>query len=308
MSLRSKLATFSVLRHRAEESVSDLPALMIEAEEIVRSFLAGAHARYKSGNGESFWQFRDYEPTDRPQDIDWRRSARSDRVQIRQKEQLAPRTLCLSVACGPRMAYASRRDIPSKVDSARILALGAALLATKAGERVTLASSSSALRPGRGELTLEKMALELLASSSESSEIILPEHPLPRDSYLMVFSDFLDTPELICRKLEDSGATAGGVLLVQVLDPAETDLPFEGRTLFQSPGDAHAYPVANVSGIRDAYRARIAEHIDALTDLCRHRHWHFLLHRTDTPARETLQRIWNTIGPDLVQYSGERLS
>lgn len=300
MPLRSKLASLLTLRHKAEDAATGLPALMVEAENTARGLLAGAHARRKAGSGEKFWQFRDYDPADRPQDIDWRLSAKGDRVYVRQKEHQVPRPLVLAVETGPRMAYASRRNIPQKADAARILALGAALLATRAGEQVTLAGAG--LRPGRSENTLEKIALGLMDDGSPG---LIPPDSVPPGGSLLAVGDFLDPPEKICARIESSGVAPGNALLLQVLDPAEIELPFEGRALFQDPADGRTQPVMNVEGIRDAYRQRLSAHIEALNDLCRHRHWHSVLHRTDAPARETLYKIWTLLGPDMVAHRGQ---
>lgn len=300
MPLRSTLASLLTLRHKAEDAALGLPALMVEAENTARGLLSGAHARRKAGTGEKFWQFRDYDPADRPQDIDWRLSAKGDRVYVRQKEHQVPRPLVLAVETGPRMAYASRRNIPQKADAARILALGAALLATRAGEQVTLAGAG--LRPGRSENTLEKIALGLLG---EGLSNLIPHDSLPPGGYLMAIGDFLDPPETVCARIESSGVAPGNGLVLQVLDPAEIELPFEGRAVFQDPADGRRHAVMNVEGVREAYRQRIAAHIETLADLCRHRHWHFMLHRTDTPARETLHKIWLAIGPDMAARGGQ---
>lgn len=289
-----KFAGFLGLRRSAEDAAAGLPAMMVEAESVARGLLAGSHARRKAGSGEKFWQFRDYNPMDRPQDIDWRVSGKSDRVYIRQKEQNAARVLCLSVDAGPRMDYASRADLPPKAHAANILALGAALLAARAGEQVTLAGRS--LRPGRGDQTLEKITLALTESAPDS---FLPPDSLPPGGYLIALGDFLDPPETVCARIEACGAPPGGALVVQVLDPAETDLPFEGRAIFEDPADGKGPSIPNVEGVREAYRRRVAAHIEALADLCRHRHWHTVFHRTDTPVRETLHTIWQTVGPEL---------
>ncbi len=302
MPLKTKLASLLTLRRGAQEATDGLPALTVEAEVLARGLLSGVHVRRKAGSGEKFWQFRAYDPADRPQDIDWRLSAKGDRIHVREKERQASRTLYLSVDPGPRMAYASRRTLPAKAHVAGILALGTALVATRGGEQVTL--TGSGLRAGRGENVLQTMALAL--SGEGMAPPFLPPESVPSGGYLVAVGDFLDSPEEVCARIEASGAAPGGVLAIQVLDPAEMDLPFEGRAIFEDPADGRGRSVLNVAGVREEYRRRLGAHIESIGDLCRHRHWHLLLHRTDTPPRETLHKVWATVGPGLARAGGPR--
>ena len=85
----------TALASRSEGLAARLPALVIAAERVAATVTQGIHGRRRVGLGEAFWQFRSYEPGDPPQRIDWRRSARSDRVFIRQTEWEASQTVWL---------------------------------------------------------------------------------------------------------------------------------------------------------------------------------------------------------------------
>ena len=111
------------LRQIAEEERADLPALMAMAERAVSTIYQGTHPQKKPNTGEDFWQFREHNNTDRPQDIDWRQSAKTDRVYIKQKEWQTAQNVMLWCASGPEMAFSSRTDTPSKARIAQILTL-----------------------------------------------------------------------------------------------------------------------------------------------------------------------------------------
>ncbi|MEM8985995.1 MAG: DUF58 domain-containing protein, partial [Pseudomonadota bacterium] len=74
------------LRQQAEKLAAPLPPLLAEAERIAASVLQGVHGRRRAGTGETFWQYRPYAQGDSVASIDWRQSARSDRLYVRQNE------------------------------------------------------------------------------------------------------------------------------------------------------------------------------------------------------------------------------
>ena len=72
--------------HEAEALAAGLPPLMVAAERVATTVSQGVHGRRRVGQGETFWQFRRYEPGDTVQHIDWRQSAKNDPVYIRENE------------------------------------------------------------------------------------------------------------------------------------------------------------------------------------------------------------------------------
>src|SRR3546814_6131026 len=74
------------LRHRAEQLAATLPPLLVAAERVAATVAQGVHGRRRVGQGETFWQYRHYDFGDQPQSIDWRQSAKSDMVFVRQME------------------------------------------------------------------------------------------------------------------------------------------------------------------------------------------------------------------------------
>ena len=84
-----------VLNERADAASHTLPPLLVEAERIAATIMQGIHGRKRSGPGESFWQYRAYGFGDSTSRIDWRKSARSSHVFIRENEWEAANTLWL---------------------------------------------------------------------------------------------------------------------------------------------------------------------------------------------------------------------
>ena len=58
------------LRQAAETLSQRLPALLVEAERVAATVAPGVHGRRRTGMGETFWQFRQYQAGDAAEEID----------------------------------------------------------------------------------------------------------------------------------------------------------------------------------------------------------------------------------------------
>ncbi len=277
------------LRRAAEDAASTLPGLMIRAERAAYSVFHGEHAQRKIGPGEKFWQFREYAPQDRPQDIDWRQSGKTDRLFIRQKERQLPQTALFWACAAKSMDYSSSSQIPAKRVSAKILVLALAIMMTRAGERVGMLESAQV---GRSDAALENIG-EIMISGKNSESL---PHAAParahKNASVLLAGDFLSPPGPVDHAFKNLAARAGGGFVIQILDPAEIELPWNGRAIFEEPGTQRREIAQNVTSIREAYKKRIRDHIAAIEKVSRDCGWHYILHRTDRPYEETLMKIW----------------
>lgn len=297
MAAPAKQPRFSLpfLRGRAREAAAGLPALLSAAERAAHAVMTGEHRQRKSGAGEKFWQFREYQPTDRPQDIDWRQSGKGDRVFIRQKEWQTTQTALFWRAGGSGMDYRSSPSLPAKGDAASVLALALATLMTRAGEQVALAGSGA--RPGRSETSVEKLAQTLIESTNAPALPNPATISIPARASMILVGDFLSPLEEVETVFRTLAGRASNAMVIQTLDPAELSLPFTGRVIFEDTGNGARHPVAQVEDVREAYRARIAAHLDGMKELCRRLQWDWLLHTTDEDARDTLRDAWMMMSP-----------
>lgn len=277
------------LRQRAEDEAAHLSFLMAEADKAVSSVLHGEHRQRKSGSGERFWQFREYHPGDRPQDIDWRQSGKTDKVYIRQKEWQTNQSAYLWCSRSSGMDFRSRDDLPSKADTAKIITLAIALLLTHGGEEVGLLGSP---RKGRSQAALQTLADTLMEKNSEET---LPGDEAQRNASLFLAGDFLDTIDVIETRFKNLAAQSGSGFVIQILDPAEIELPYDGRIIFETPADKQRELVNNVSSIRAEYNRRITAHIVAVKNICGTCRWHHILHSTERDIKDTLLDVWTTL-------------
>ena len=275
------------LRHHAEAVAAALPPLLVAAERIAATVAQGVHGRRQVGQGETFWQFRRYQPGDATTLIDWRQSAKSDRVYIRQLEWEAAQSVWIWCDSSTSMKWHSDKALPTKQVRASLLALALAVLLARGGERMALLGSSQA--PAAGMAAVERMTMLLQSAvEEESPQGLPPEIPLPRFAHLVMIGDFLSPPEEIYKALEYHAARGVQGHLLQVLDPAEETLPYRGRVRFEGTEGEAPWLLSRVESVREQYARRLANHRDALAAIARQFGWTLSSHRSDRPPEPAL--------------------
>ncbi len=282
------------LRPAAEGLAAHLPPLLAEARHLAAALQLGAHGRRRAGLGDEFWQYRPATAGDEARRIDWRRSARSDQHYLREHEWQAAQTVMLWVDPSPSLRFASRPGLPEKAGRAGLLALATAILLERGGERIGLAGL---LPPQGGQVQLGRIATALDGPVANAAPISAATAAAFAAGARAVFlSDFFG-PALALSEAVHAAADRGvrGALL-QVLDPAEEDFPFAGRTLFESMTGADRHETKEAGGLRARYLDRLAERRDQLQALARQTGWAFLTHRTDAAALPALLWLYTVIG------------
>jgi len=235
--------------------------------------------------GDAFWQFRPYQPGDTVRTIDWRRSARSDMVFVRETEWEASQSLWLWADRSPGMGYAGR-DQQTKAERAALLALSLAILLVEGGERVALLDHPSP--PRSGMPVIDRLSRHLGQPTDEGAPSLPPVRTLPRHGQALLFSDFLEPLDRIAERLtllQNPGVTGH---LVQILDPSEAAFPFKGRVRFEDVQGVESTLVRRSEDIRGAFLERLAEHQAGLAALARRLRWRFSVHVTAHPASAAL--------------------
>jgi len=270
---------------------------MVAAERVASTVIQGVHGRRRVGQGEAFWQFRRYQPGDGANRIDWRQTARGQSVFVRENEWEAAESVWLWRDASPSMDYASARNLETKRHRAELLTLALSVLLLRAGARVALIGHPAAPSSGRG--VLQRIAG--LLSGTTPGLINGPavngagHPPLPRFAKLVMVGDFLDPLDDIQRGVAGYAANGVGGALVQVLDPAELNLPFKGRIRYEGMELDDSLLVRRSQDIREAYQAKMADQRAGLADIARRHGWHFHAHVTDRPPQQALLSLFMTL-------------
>ncbi|RIA47433.1 DUF58 domain-containing protein [Dichotomicrobium thermohalophilum] len=275
------------LENTAHALATRLPALLIEANRAAHTVAHGIHGRRRAGPGETFWQFRHYESTDTATSIDWRRSAGSDHLFVREREWEAAHTVWLWLDLSDSMGFRSHLAAQTKAERAIVLGFAMAELLIQGGERVGLLGLTP---PSTSRQGVHRMAVALTKQLRSGSTMpsLPPSARISRYANCMVFSDFLDPIEDIQNSLQRIADQNARGHLVQVLDPAEETLPYDGRVEFIASETGERITAERASELREQYQTRLHAHRAEVESFARKLQWPFLCHHTDRPAEETL--------------------
>ena len=275
------------LEREAHGLADRLPEILIHAQRIAQTVSHGLHGRRRAGPGETFWQFRQFQSSDTLRQIDWRRSASSDHLYVREREWEAAHTVWLWPDLSPSMNFRSHLSSTTKRDRALLLTLATAELLVRGGERVALLGLTA---PTASRKATTRMAEAILAH--EDTPMLQATQPpkvhLARFSGAVIFSDFLDPIAETRAHIEQLAADGASGHLIEIVDPAEETLPYEGRTEFLSPDGGQRWVADRVQTLRDQYKDRLAAHRAELVEMTRRLGWSFLVHHTDRSPSEPL--------------------
>lgn len=294
--------TLPVPRQQAEQLGASLPPLLVAARRVADTVLHGAHGRRRVGRGDTFWQFRRYQPGDAASSIDWRQSARSQKMFVREKEWSSAQSVWLWPDRSPSMNYRSEAALATKGERACLLALALAALLDRGGERIGLLGADPAA--GSGRRALERLAAALEADQGEAAreQPSLPERlPVPRFSQVVLISDFLSPLDEIEAVFADYASRGAIGHVLQITDPAEETLPFSGRVRFVGLEGDGEYTVGRAQSLQREYTALLNARRETLALLCRRLDWTFSAHRTDRPPQLALLALYRALGEDREQ-------
>ena len=275
--------------NRVEKLATSMPPLLVAAERVASTVSQGVHGRRRVGQGETFWQFRRYECGDSAQLIDWRQSAKSDPVYVRETEWEAAQSVWLWRDGSPSMAFQSSTGFEMKRERADLLVLALTSLLVRGGERVALLGTG--MTPASGRAVLNRLWTMIESGQTPSDSLPRPEF-LPRFARVVMFGDFLTPLDQVAEVINGFAHRGLRGHLVQILDPAEERLPYLGRVLFDGPEQEGEVLISQVESLWNDYDAELANHRDGLRELCRRFGWSVITHRTDRSPEQVLMTLY----------------
>lgn len=269
---------------------------MLAAEQVAKTVQSGAHGRKRAGSGEAFWQFRNYDPLESASRIDWRQSAKRDRLAVREREWDAVQSAYIWLDDSASMHYASHTKTgakkgTAKITAARVLALALSNLLMRGGESV--GSLDMAVKAGANKLKSEELAVWLC--QTRDMDFPAGNAQVPAFAQQIWFSDFLMPKDDLKSQLRQQTQKRQTGVLVQIVDPAEFSLPFTGRTKFTGLEGEADWTVQKTEGIGDLYATRWREHCDELQALTKAAGWSLVQVNTAEVLSVPLSRLYNLL-------------
>ncbi|WP_375464789.1 DUF58 domain-containing protein [uncultured Methylobacterium sp.] len=273
---------------RATDLGARLPRLVLEARRVSSMLAHGLHGRRRAGPGESFWQFRPFVNGEAAARIDWRRSARDDRLYVREREWEAAHNIWFWIDRSASMGFASDLAQAPKVERALVLGLALADAFVDGGERTGLLGLTRATASRK---IVEGMAQALVADTAGLTQDLPPRAAPARFDEVILISDFLTPLDRIAGSVQEIAGRGSRGHLVLIGDPIEETFPFAGQAVLHDLESGFSLDVGDAGAWGEAYRARIQAHRAGLAEIARGQGWTLTLHRTDRPASEAALRL-----------------
>jgi uncharacterized protein (DUF58 family) len=238
----------------------------LRARRVVEGALAGRHRSLHTGHSLEFVGHRAYTPSDEWRHIDWKVFAKTDRWVVREQEEETNLRATLLVDASHSMAYAGQGRLP-KMRYAAILAAALGYLLVHRRESVGLGFFNDALKefvPARGGAAHLSYLLDLLDKARPAGTTDLKKvleeagQRLPRRGLVVLLSDFLAPPETLLAAVRTLTGRKHEVIALQILDPDERDLGFDGDFIFEDLETGQTLR-AEAAEIRGVYRRLMAE-------------------------------------------------
>ncbi len=301
------------------QQAARLRSLELTVRGVVEGVFAGLHKSPHKGFSIEFAEHREYVPGDELKHLDWTVLARSDRYYIKQYEQETNlrATICLdaSGSMGFRGAGAapgrSRRAEAkgamepgqvSKFEYAAVLAASLAFMLSGQQDVVGLTvfdqKITMEIPQGNGAGHLDQLFKKLEeVKPGRDTDIASAIHEIankiPRRGLVILISDLLDDPDGLLVALQHLRFARHQMIILQVLDRAEVDLPFGKPVTFEDM-ENQARMQIDAKLIRDDYRREMLAFLDDLKRRCGQFRMDYLLAFTDVPwdiqIREILRR------------------
>ena len=218
------------------------------------------------GFSTDFAQHRQYFPGDNLRYLDWRALARTDRLVVKQHEDLTNAEMAVLLDASGSMGFAGQGL--SKVDFAVRCAAILTYLMYLQGDSFSLYlfSESTADRVPRGSgrrhllRVFEKLVAARPGGETRFAECFREvEARLTRKGLVAVLSDFMAEPEPIARSLGRLRMRGHDVIAFQVFDPDEREMDFVDLTRFRDLEDGSIL-AADPLLIQAEYRRQFDQH------------------------------------------------
>jgi uncharacterized protein (DUF58 family) len=246
------------------------------ARRVVEGFISGLHKSPHHGFSVEFAEHREYAAGDDIRRLDWVALARSDRYYIKQYEQETNLRATIVLDCSGSMNYSSGGL--TKLQYGSFLAATLAYLMTRQQDAVGLVLFDTETRlnlpPGQSPMHLNEICrrLEQAAPGGEtniSSTFHELAESLKRRGLVIILSDLYDNEREVMRAIRHFRQKRHEVIVFQILDRAELELPFTRLLDFHDletderlqvdPRDIREAYVQELQAFIDGYRRNFTE-------------------------------------------------
>jgi uncharacterized protein (DUF58 family) len=268
-----------------------LKNLNLAARQAVEGYFAGMHKSPHKGFAIEFAEHREYVPGVDPRHIDWRVLGRRDKLYYKQYEEEISLRCYLLLDKSASMAYKSEKVPMTKLEYASYLAATLAYLVAFQHDAAGLYTFDTKVReriqprqgPGHLRLLMDKLEKNQAGGETTLSDTFhqLAE-TIKRRSLVIVLSDLFDDADALVESLKHFPHKKHEVLVLQVLDPAEIDFPFDDVTRIEDMENGREI-TSDPRAFRKAYLEELEKFLEKIRAGCRTSQIDYVIAQTDQP-------------------------
>ena len=271
------------------QTLMRIKSLPLRAKVVVEGFYSGLHRSPYHGFSVEFSEYRQYSPGDDPRYLDWRLYARTDRYYLKRFEDETNVRCYLLVDLSRSMGFGSLEY--NKAEYARTAAATLAYFLAQQRDSVGLMTFHERLDeylPARyraGHLHRIMMCLER-ALAGERTDLAAPLEEaaklVAKRGIVVFISDLLAPLDTLESKLALLRSRQHEVIVLQILDPAETRFGFDQPAMFEDAESGRNVYV-DPETVREQYIRRFEGHQEAIAQSCRNLGIDYVSVTTDQP-------------------------
>jgi uncharacterized protein (DUF58 family) len=277
------------------EVIARIADLSLRARRLVEGAISGQHRSPFHGFNIEFAAYREYTPGDDLRRLDWRVFARSDRHYIKQYEEESNVRVTFIVDASASMNYRGSSPL-SKFDYAATLVVALAMLLTRQQDPVGLVlfdeNANTVLPPSATQAQIQVISdlLERCVPARKTALgglLLALADQFRRRNMLVIVSDLFTDLDALYNGLNRLRFSGHEVLVLQVLDRDELELPFNGPTIFrdiEGTEELFAEPWA----FRRSYQNAIKDFLASVQRACGQRGYDHVRFVTGEPLGDAL--------------------
>jgi uncharacterized protein (DUF58 family) len=278
-------------------TLAELKGLELKARLIVEGYVSGLHKSPYHGFSIEFAEHREYVPGDDLRYVDWKVFGKSDRFYLKQYEEETNFACYILLDTSESMRYRSEQSPISKLEYGQYVCAALAYLILKQQDAVGLATYDNVvrniIRAGSHPSHLKQLCRVMDLSGAQGETSMGPifhdlAERIKKRGLVVIVSDLFDDIPSLMLGLKHLRHRRHDVLVLQVVDPAEQDFPFQDPTLFKGL-EGLPQQMTEPRSLRKAYQREFESFLKDVRRGCRDLHMDYTLLRTDQPLETALR-------------------
>lgn len=278
-------------------NIDTVEGLELLARRAVQGLNLGMHQSRKTGFGQEFSHYRNYETGDDLRLLDWKLYARSDRFYVRQAEVQTQVTVRFIIDASASMLHED--DGISKIQFARYLTATLAWLAQRQGDKIGLyALNNEQLyectpRPRRQfyqHFLQELINISPQGKFPDNKNIQALFDIRPRREMIIFLTDMYQLNDELFDTLKQLNSMGNEVLLFHLMAANELDFDFKGTLTFQDLETGKTTQV-HTRQAKAEYQIRLEIHLQNIQERMLNMGISYELFRMNEPIAASLRRF-----------------